>query len=115
MYCFLCSAASSCELECHVDIIAVTDCFTTISSDLAPHHVCILVLMSESGRFFSRALHCRVLAYRLRQLSAWEYTRMFMFQPGTISAVASLLGLIFMSRCIFNFLTVAGVIDVEVS
>lgn len=50
----------------------------------------------------------------MRKLSAWEYNRMFVFQPATISKVVFLLAFIFMSRCVFNFLTMAGVVSVDI-
>jgi len=39
---------------------------------------------------------------------------MFMFQPKTISTVTFLLGGVFATRCIFNFLTLAGVFNVDI-
>lgn len=54
------------------------------------------------------------LGLRLSALTAWEYNRMFMFQPRTISRVAFLLAAVFGSRCIWNWLTFARVISVEI-
>jgi len=79
--------------------------------------------LSETGRgihstalawLLVRVSRCRILGYRLRKLSSWEYNRMFMFQPKTISTVTFLLGGVFATRCIFNFLTLAGVFNVDI-
>jgi len=47
-------------------------------------------------------------------LTAWEFNRMFMFEPRTISRVAFTLAAIFASRCVWNFLSFARVIQVEI-
>lgn len=57
---------------------------------------------------------CRFLGLRLKTLSAWEYNRMFMFKPKTISTVAFVLAAIFASRCLWNFLTFAEVIAIDI-
>jgi hypothetical protein len=56
-----------------------------------------------------------LLAARLCGLPTWEYQRMFLSrQPRTISTVAVLVCVVFASRSVFNFLTFAKVIDIDI-
>ena len=64
--------------------------------------------------FFFLALVFAIIGVKLCGLPSWEYNRMFLFQPKIISSVASIICAVFTSRSIFNFLTFAKVIDIDI-
>lgn len=55
-----------------------------------------------------------LLSLRLRALSAVQYSRMFLFKPRVIGWVTLLLFAVFASRSTVNFLTFAGVVDINI-
>lgn len=56
------------------------------------------------------------LGRQLRALGVWEFARAtFMLPPRTVSVAVWSLAAIFSSRCVWNFLTAAGAVDVNTS